>query len=291
MSRNSEQIIAVGRVITKLCEKSLPADWRLALTDFSNDPCNGSDEKWWGVVLLRPYPIFNGPSSPGYGRLASIGYGRDYHLELYDQLERITQVLETVLGDLPRRFFVDKDGGDDRLIAYHAGLGFYGKHNLLIHPDLGSGFNIGYAMYPMAPGLEMVKSAGILAHGCGACQRCIEGCPTQALSEGRPLDRARCRSAINQKSGELDAREQEMIGEWLYGCDICQMACPYNQGALVEGETSLQLAPLIEMSQREIKVAYGDRAFGYLGGGRLKRNAKIILQYWESQSLPDENKK
>lgn len=285
MPQNSANISGINQLIKTQCENNLPKNWRFSLTDIAADNNCLVPVGSWGLVLLRPYTIFYGPSTPGYGRLASIGYERDYHLDLYDQLEKITLALESLLGHLPRDFYVDKDGGDDRQVAYGAGLGFYGKNNLLINTDLGSGFNIGYAVFPPIDGLEFSENQGVQLNGCGDCQKCIQACPTQALLEGMPLNRSKCRSAINQKSGELDLLEQEAMGEWVYGCDVCQWVCPYNQSALVKGAVEIELAPLVEMSQKAIKLTYGNRSFGYLGGGRLKRNGRIVQRYWEKRSF------
>lgn len=241
----------------------------------------------WRLVLLRPYSLSSSEVPKGHGRLASIGGEVDYHTALYQLLEVAISAVESLIGPQPRQFFVDKDGGDDRAWANATGLVFYGRHQLVIHPNLGSAINIGSATLAVpetvAEAWQQQEPKGQKPL-CGSCSRCVEACPTGALAVGqRGLNQARCRSAINQKRGDLTPLEAEYMGEWLYGCDLCQIACPFNKKRLVPGVESLPLDCLEGLTNKTFKERYGHRAFAYLGLPRLKRNVALV-QGWQERN-------
>lgn len=241
----------------------------------------------WRLVILRAYPLHVTPPKIGYGRLASIGGSLDYHTVLYQLLEFAVSELERDWGHQPRCFFVDKDGGDDRQWAVACGSGFYGKHHLVISPGMGSALNIGTAKIRLpnavGEGWRKPEVAGF-STTCGTCRKCIEACPTEALTEGQPLNTQRCRSALNQRKGPLSDIESLAIEDWLYGCDVCQWACPYNHGVLKHEPLHLTLKAFEGLTNRTFKETYGGRAFAYLGLTRLKRNVASI-RHWQERNL------
>lgn len=268
--------------ITRVLEEthSIPKDNPIQVCFVEGDP--------WRLVILRAYPLYMAPPKKGYARLASIGGDIDYHTELYALLNTAIEALEQFIGNQPRKLYVDKDGGDDRLWPFKGGLTFYGKHNLAISPGLGSALNIGSAALALDSNLEnewrkALEGLKPLSNGCGTCKRCIEACPTRALTEGVPLNTQRCRSAINQSKGDLSPEIGAQIADWLYGCDICQLVCPYNQKRLTQGGLYLPISAFEAYSNKQFKSAYGHRAFAYLGLKRLNRNMEFIKTFWDHQ--------
>lgn len=225
------------------------------------------------LVVFLPYTLFYGPEKTGYGRLASIGVGQDYHT----RIEGLLRPLETLLKDQAglgfSKLFVDKHGLSDKWLAFQSGQVTLGKNNLLLHPEFGTAFNVGYLL------LDKVISPSqtpVWPDLCGTCQKCIMACPTQALSVQKGFDPTRCRSYINQRKGLVQMDACVLMADWLYGCDICQWACPYNQLKASENGSYLALDDLLKLSGRQFNTTYAGYAFGYLGATRLKRNALIV---------------
>ncbi len=208
------------------------------------------------------------------GNISTYAYGKDYH-KVLPQIARDALSMLRMAGFQAEIF---SDTGDlcDRYLAYLSGLGFYGKNHLLIHPQFGSFVFIGYILTDC-----LLSPDKPLDQTCLSCQKCINACPTQALSSG---DFSKCLSHITQKKGELSPKEQELIKAvgCIWGCDICQKVCPHNQAAptarLEEFSQNLITNLLIpqDISNREFKEIYGDRAFSWRGKKVILRNQKLI---------------
>ena len=241
----------------------------------------------WRVVIFRQYPLLTGGPKPGFGRLASIGSEVDYHTALYNLLEQSMNYLEGFLGKQPRDFYVDKDGGDDRAWAVASGEGGMGKNHLFIHSEMGSAINIGSATLHISEQvfkvwMEQLPSP-VTAYLCGSCTLCVKACPTGALEEGQALKRSVCRSAINQKKGLLNEQESSLLDDFVYGCDICLIACPYNRENLSEEGLYLATDCLDEISNKTFNERYGHRSFAYMGRTRIKRNLDFVKKIQEKK--------
>jgi epoxyqueuosine reductase len=171
------------------------------------------------VMILVPYSAER-PHAPEHAlshHIARYALGDDYH----DVLDRILRRFEPLFGDAKTWRYVDTGPLSDRSLAAQAGLGWIGKNGMLIHEEHGSYFFIG----TLLTSLENDISATTVADRCGACTRCIDACPTNAILTDRTLDSARCISyATIEHRGPL---EIEAHGN-AFGCDICQEACPWN---------------------------------------------------------------
>lgn len=159
-------------------------------------------------------------------KIATYACNRDYHTtikeQLYALLSRIREVCPTVQG----RAFVDSAPVAEKVWAVEAGLGFIGRQSLLIHPVLGSYLHLGELIITEEADRYDHPTEGV---GCGACRRCIEGCPTGAiLPEERMIDAKHC---IACHTIEQPNAEQIDLDGWIFGCDACQQACPYNRRA------------------------------------------------------------
>ncbi len=182
-------------------------------------------------VALQYSPLSNkdgeevpDPKGDLWPRVARYARGRDYHDVMQDRLKTLeTRIAEAFPGLVSRRY-VDTGPVLERELAARAGLGVPGKNTNLLHPEAGSWFLLGelFLSLDLAPDVP-------LADLCGSCTRCLEACPTGALPEPWRLDSNRCISYWTiEHRGALPPEAREMVGDWVFGCDICQEVCPWN---------------------------------------------------------------
>lgn len=180
------------------------------------------------IVVAKPYfphPYAQTPSSPL--RVALYARGKDYHLEFRQELEKIARDLQISFPKDEFLCFTDSAPILERDLAARAGLGWVGKNTCLIHPQKGSLFFLGQILTSIPVNQE---NATTIADHCGTCDRCIKACPTQALIAPRILDARKCISYLTIEDRDLSVRaEQAQIGDWFFGCDICQTVCPWNE--------------------------------------------------------------
>lgn len=162
----------------------------------------------------------------GWGRVARYARGRDYHVVMKKRLHAICDRLAQRAPEHGFRACVDTAPLLEREVAARAGLGGIGKHTLLIEPGLGSWLLIGAIVTTLE--LEETGQPGD-DDPCGTCTRCIDACPTDAITPWS-VDARRCISALTIEHREsIDEGFHEAIGDWIFGCDICQEACPHNE--------------------------------------------------------------
>ncbi len=224
------------------------------------------------IVFLYPYQLVSVDAAAGRAKLASIGYHADYHVALTHYLEAVAAGLKNNLGDFDYKIFVDKDGLDDVKMALQAGLGKIAKNSMLINAQYGTAHNIGYILTTLPVAVQAQQPVADL---CINCNRCEVACPNNALAN-RSVKRVRCRSSLNQKKGALSEREIGLIGNWFYGCDICQYACPHNITQAVSGG-AIDLAEIMQLTKKTFRERHKAQSYGYLGLTRLKRNAMVLL--------------
>ncbi|MGD2253545.1 MAG: tRNA epoxyqueuosine(34) reductase QueG [Anaerolineales bacterium] len=159
-------------------------------------------------------------------RVAAYAQGFDYHEVLLERLAQLVSFLEQQLGEpIAHRLYCDTGPVLERELAQRAGLGWIGKNTCLIHPKLGSYFLLAVAFLgiPLAPDTPTVHDF------CGSCNRCIEACPTGCILPDRTLDARRCISYLTiELKGMIPEPQRASIGNWLFGCDLCQEVCPWN---------------------------------------------------------------
>lgn len=184
-------------------------------------------------ILVLGVPYYNPQGNQSVndliprGRIAAYAWGADYHLVLPKRLQVLVAFLEEQLGHpIPNRWYTDTGPILERDLAMCAGLGWIGKNTCLINPRHGSYFLLSEILL----GIDLTPDEPYITDQCGSCTRCIEACPTDCILPDRTLDAGRCISyqTIENKAGiPIDLRP--LTGEWIFGCDICQMVCPWNK--------------------------------------------------------------
>ena len=162
----------------------------------------------------------------GWGRIARYARGRDYHVVMKSRLHAVCDQLRERAPEHVFRACVDTAPLLEREVAARAGLGSIGKHTLLIEPGLGSWLLIG----AIVTTLELDATGPVDEEDpCGTCTRCIDACPTDAITPWS-VDARRCISALTIEHREpIDESFHAAMGDWIFGCDICQEACPHNE--------------------------------------------------------------
>jgi len=187
------------------------------------------------VVVTHDYPSedpIGVPEEPDVGVIARYARGADYHDIIKPRLKRLHQWIEGEAGsEVAGRAYTDTGPILERDLARRAGLGWFGRNTVLIHPKRGSHFLLGVLLLD----LELIPDAPFEADHCGTCRSCLDGCPTGALlgrdEQGAPVMDARlCISYLTiELRGPIPRALRPAIGNRVFGCDICQEVCPWNQ--------------------------------------------------------------
>lgn len=161
-------------------------------------------------------------------KIAKYAYGKDYHKVIKQKLKHFTRELEQEIGAFQYRFFVDSAPVLERSWAQRSGLGWIGKNTNLLSKRVGSFFFI----CEIICDLDLDYDPPNTANHCGTCTRCIEACPTQALSLQDGLDADKCISYLTIEYKENSFSKNLNFDDWIFGCDICQDVCPWNRHAI-----------------------------------------------------------
>lgn len=245
-------------------------------------------------ALVFAAPYFPHPAStPSFPlketRVSLYARGYDYHQWFKHKLQTLCNELKELYPDEDFIPMTDSSPVLERDLAYRASLGWVGKNSCVIHPKNGSLFFLGEIYTSLA-----LKTETKPVHDfCGTCTRCMDLCPTQAISKNKTLDARRCISYLTIESRTLPPVElREKIGDWLFGCDLCQTVCPWNQKAFknqlsvesletktAEQEVRLQeeLRWILTSSGKQLERALLGTALSRAGGFGLKRNALIVI--------------
>lgn len=227
-------------------------------------------------------PVAGEPGSAGAvpGRVAKYAQGRDYHVVVKKRLHALADSLRPEFPGEQFRSFVDTAPVLEREHAARAGLGWIGKHTLLIHPTGGSYFVLGGILTTLDAAPE--PGAVVEADRCGTCTRCIDACPTGAITPYR-VQATRCISYLTiERSGAISPDLAAGVGDWLFGCDVCQDVCPYNQARAGERGEGGQGAA--------VNPAYAPRAamldaIEVLGWSAAERTARLSVSAMKRATL------
>jgi epoxyqueuosine reductase len=228
------------------------------------------------TVAMRyfsPYTIPEGPTGEPSGRVAAYAWGDDYHNVIPPRLEELIRLLEKHLGRSVRsREYTDTGPILERDFAQTAGLGWIGKNTCLISPRHGSYFLLGETFVDV----EIEPDQPITTDHCGTCRRCIVECPTEAIRPDRTIDSRRCISYLTIENKGVIAEEfRSKMADWVFGCDICQNVCPWNQRFSVpEGHAALTPRPGISRPVLREELRLTPQAFNLKFRGSPIQRAK-----------------
>ena len=221
-------------------------------------------------------------SDDGRAYIARYARGRDYHKVLRTRLQRLADRIAGEVGEFGHRVFTDSAPVMEVELASKAGLGWRGKHTLLLSREAGSYFFLG----EIYTDLPLPVDAPADNH-CGTCTKCIELCPTQAIRGPYSLDARRCISYLTiELKGSIPLELRPLIGNRVYGCDDCQLACPWNSFAQATGEADfavrngLDAATLVELfawTAEEFDSRMAGSAIRRIGYERWLRNLAVGL--------------
>jgi len=226
-----------------------------------------------------------------HGRVSRYAWGEDYHRWLLRRLKALVRALQACVGPFPARCYVDTGPLLERAWAEAAGLGWIGKNALLLHPQVGSYFFLGVALL----GVEVEPSPPRCFPICGSCTRCLDACPTGALVAPGVVDARRCLAYLTvELRGAIPAALRPALGAQVFGCDLCQEACPWNYKVLqtcaaipAPLEASLYLPALLTLESVEFRARFRQTALWRAAPEGLARNAAIVLgNRGDSAALP-----
>ena len=233
------------------------------------------------IAVAYPHKLKQQPQKTAYkrGKFTPNSWGLDYHYVLQDKLDRLAKGIEVLTADFEYKGMVDTGALVDTAVARRAGIGFIGKNGLVISKEFGSYMFLG----------ELITNLDIepdqpVDYGCGDCNRCVTACPTSCLIGDGTMNAKRCLSFQTQDKGIMDLEFRKKIKTVIYGCDICQICCPYNKGLdnplATEIDPELahpELLPFLELSNGQFKEKFGHIAGSWRGKNILQRNAIIAL--------------
>ena len=249
----------------------LPGTRRVISCRMNYLPAHPAQEDEWRAI-----------ESPARAYVARYARGRDYHKVMRARLKELCGKISEDIGPFGHRAFTDSAPVMEVELAARAGIGWRGKHTLLLSREAGSWFFIGeiYCDLPLPPDEPQGEH-------CGSCTRCIDICPTQAIRAPYELDARRCISylTIEHKSA-IPEELRPLIGNRVYGCDDCQLVCPWNGFAQVSGEAdfavrngldSAQLMTLFAWGQDDFERRMAGSAIRRIGYERWMRNLAVGL--------------
>ena len=220
-------------------------------------------------------------AADGWASVARYAWGRDYHEVMTPRLEALVAFLREAAGpDVRAKTYVDTGPILERDLAARAGLGWVGKNTTLLHPELGSWFFIGTVLTTAE-----LEAGEPLPDRCGSCRACLDVCPTQAFVAPYVLDARRCIAYLTiEHKGPIPKELREPVGEWVFGCDLCQAVCPWNRKAPVTREPAFfpdgplpPLPSLLEMGEGEFRARFAGSPLSRPKRRGLLRNVAVVL--------------
>jgi epoxyqueuosine reductase len=227
------------------------------------------------ISLAYPYPASK-PSTPdGYNASRySTPEQEDYHLRLKRLGRQLCAFIKEIFPESNSRVCVDSAPILERSFAVTSGIGFFGKNNMLIVPGYGS---YCFLVEILTTAQFAIPSAKEIENRCGSCTRCIDACPSGALTAPFCIDVSRCLSYQTiEARHDIDKGLARTMGNTFFGCDVCQEVCPFNKAE--DPTVSLPSTDrIIQMSEGDFKRTFGKTAFERAGLNKLKRNVKALL--------------
>ena len=219
------------QVLKEWCGKGMNADMAFLARDMGNrfDPSLNLPGVKSVVVTGLSYNLEMMQKEPGVPLLSRYAYGIDYHEVIREKLESIHGLIKSLAPGTTGKVFVDSGTIAEKMWAKEAGLGWQGRHSIIINDTIGSFFLIGIILTD----LELLHDKPYSGDHCGDCRLCIETCPTGAINEDRTIDARKCIANLTIENREpIPAEIVPKLGRRVYGCDRCQEVCPWTSNAL-----------------------------------------------------------
>lgn len=236
------------------------------------------------AVNYKPPESKNSGAAQPTGRIANYALYEDYHNFLKKRLHLLKDYITSIAESVPEfKLCVDSAPVAERSLAQRAGLGFIGKNHMLINPRLGPQLFLAEIITDLSLDIDRP-----VQKYCQRCNKCIEACPTGALQPDGTFDAEKCISYLTiEHRGSIPSEVQEKIGDRLFGCDECVLACPYARQAPLCSNKEMKLHPhrkwislkeILELTQHSFQEKFSNSPIRRTGLENLKRNARICLQ-------------
>jgi epoxyqueuosine reductase len=231
------------------------------------------------VPYATPAPAERAPLT---GRVSNYAWSWDYHPYVRELLARVAGAIDELAGGPATRVVCDTAPLAERAFAERAGLGWAGKHTNLIAPGLGPFVFLGEIVTTLE-----IEADPPLRKSCGSCARCVDVCPTGALRGDYTIDATRCISDLTQRTDGIPRELRPAVGDWVWGCDLCQAVCP--PARLARAPVDPRFAPrdaeaafpsllgMLTLRSAEFKRRFARTALGWRGAAVLRRNAAVAL--------------
>jgi epoxyqueuosine reductase len=236
------------------------------------------------LVVALEYTPSSTPNSarriPNSGRVAAYARGPDYHRVIWDKLNALAAWLEREAPGCETCAVADTAPLLERDFARRAGLGWVGKNTMLINPEKGSFFFLGAVL----TNLELEPDPPFATNHCGTCTACVDACPTAAFPEPGELDATKCISYLTiEHRSPIPLELREKVGDWVYGCDVCQDVCPWNRfagpGVYPTNPTlaAIDCVQLLGLDDAAFRARFRGTVFFRAKRSGMLRNAAIVL--------------
>lgn len=235
-------------------------------------------------VALNYYTPHPHPEGKNYAKISRYGWGRDYHRVMHKKLKHLSLWLQQQGDDIQARYYADTGPVSDKVLAQQAGLGWIAKNGNLITRKYGSWVFLGEVL----TNLELESDRPHTTH-CGTCTRCLEACPTGAITEPFVVDANRCIAyhTIENRDETLPEEIATHLKGWVAGCDICQDVCPWNQRFAQETDVAEfqpyphniapSLTELADLSEEDWNQRFPASALRRIKPAMWRRNAQANL--------------
>lgn len=220
-------------------------------------------------------------------KVSNYAYGIDYHTVIKNRLFQLAADIQAEAGGINYRVFTDSAPVLDRAWAVNAGLGWIGKNSLMITRKQGSFFFIAEIICD----LQLTYDNPFGGNYCGDCTRCMDACPTGAIVSPRKVDASRCISYLTiELKDEIPAHFQNKMQSWIFGCDVCQLVCPWNRFSIAHGHAEFlpranwpqwSVKQWTELEKPVFKYIFGKSALTRAGFKKLKNNINFAVQKYE----------
>jgi len=262
----SRQLTERALILTEWCENGMHAGMNYLARDIGkrSDPCSQLPDARSIVVTAFSYNTSRKQKNPDVPVLSRYVYGRNYHDTIKGRLEELMACINDLKPGARGRIFVDSGPVMEKGWAVEAGLGWQGRHSVVINPNIGSFFFIGLIVLDIELDYDTPFSKDL----CRNCRICIDSCPTNAINENHTIDARRCISNLTiENRGPVPAEFISKTGKRVYGCDLCQEVCPWNRDVPEHNHPELWLSEEIENMTLDDWLTLSEEKFDTLFAG------------------------